>query len=323
MKQQTLAMASDKGFEQFRRPTKRDRFLRTMDQIVPWQELCAVVEPHYPKGEGGRPPIGLERMLRMLFVQHWFNLADEACEEALYDSASLRAFVGIDLGRERVPDGTTLLKFRRLLEKHKLGEALFAQVGAVLQSRGLKVGSGTIVDATIIGAPSSTKNAEGKRDPEMHQTRKGKMWHFGMKLHIGVDSHTGLTHSAVVTAANVHDKHPLPDLLHGDELRVWGDSAYASQHELIASKAPAAQDLTNQRVRKVNGVPDEKQRRANRKKSKVRARVEHVFAIIKRQWGFSKARYRGLQKNATRAFTALALANIYMSRGLLLGPVRP
>ena len=322
MKQQTLAMAADKGFEQFRRPTKRDKFLKTMDLIVPWSQLCAVVEPHYPRGEGGRPPIGLERMLRMLFVQHWFNLADEACEEALYDSASLRAFVGIDLGRERVPDGTTLLKFRRQLEKHKLGEALFAKVGAVLQSRGLKVGSGTIVDATIIGAPSSTKNAEGKRDPEMHQTRKGKMWHFGMKLHIGVDSHTGLAHSAVVTAANVHDKHPLPDLLHGEELRVWGDSAYASQQELIASKAPAALDLTNQRVRKINGVPDGKQRRKNREKSKVRARVEHVFAVIKRQWGFSKVRYRGLQKNATRAFTALALANIYMSRGLLLAQVR-
>jgi IS5 family transposase len=323
MKQQTLAMAADKDFEQYRRPTKRDRFLRTMDQIIPWQELCAVVEPYYPKGEGGRPPIGLERMLRMLFVQHWFNLADEACEEALYDSASLRSFVSIDLGRERVPDGTTLLKFRRLLEKHKLGEALFAKVGAVLQSRGLKVGSGTIVDATIIGAPSSTKNAEGKRDPEMHQTRKGKMWHFGMKLHIGVDSYTGLTHSAMVTAANVHDKHSLPDLLHGDELRVYGDSAYASQQELIASKAPAALDLTNQRVRKVNGVPDETQRRKNRHKSKVRARVEHVFAVIKRQWGFTKVRYRGLQKNATRAFTALALANIYMSRGLLLAQVRP
>lgn len=323
MKQQTLAMAADKGFEQFHRPTKRDKFLRMMDQIVPWQELCAVVEAYYPKGGGGRPPIGLERMLRMLFVQHWFNLADEACEEALYDSASLRSFVGIDLGRERVPDGTTLLKFRRLLEKHKLGEALFAKVGGVLQSRGLKVGSGTIVDATIIAAPTSTKNAEGKRDAEMHQTRKGKMWHFGMKLHIGVDSHTGLAHSAVVTAANVHDKHPLPGLLHGEELHVYGDSAYASQQELIAGKAPAAQDLTNQRVRKVNGVPDQTQRRKNREKSKVRARVEHVFAVIKRQWGFSKVRYRGLQKNATRAFTALALANIYMSRGLLLVQMRP
>jgi IS5 family transposase len=322
MKQQTLAMAADKGFEQYRRPTKRDVFLNMMDRIVPWQELCGVVEPYYPKGEGGRPTIGLERMVRMLFVQHWFNLADEACEEALYDSASLRGFVGIDLGRERVPDATTLLKFRRLLEKHKLGEALFAKVGEVLQSQGLKVGTGTIVDATIIGAPSSTKNAEKKRDPEMHQTRKGKQWFFGMKLHVGVDSHTGLVHSAVVTAANVHDKHPLPELLHGDEERVYGDSAYASQQELIASKAPAAQDFTNERVRKVNGVADERQRRRNRKKSKVRARVEHVFAIVKRLWGFSKVRYRGLQKNATRAFTALALANIYMSRGLLLAQVR-
>ncbi len=259
----------------------------------------------------------------MLFVQHWFNLADEACEEALYDSASLRRFVGIDLGRERVPDGTTLLKFRRLLEQHKLGEALFAKVGEILQARGLKVGTGTIVDATIIGAPSSTKNEDKKRDPEMHQTRKGKQWYFGMKLHIGVDSHTGLAHSAVVTAANVHDKHPLPDLLHGEELLVYGDSAYASQQELIASKAPAALDMTNQRVRKIDGQPDEAQWRKNRSKSKIRARVEHVFAVVERLWGFNKVRYRGLQKNATRAFTVLALANIYMSRGMLLAQVRP
>ncbi len=165
----------------------------------------------------------------MYFVQHWFNLADAACEDALLDSTALRRFVGIDLGRERVPDATTLLKFRRLLEKHKLGEALFAKVGAGAAGHGLKVGTGTIVDATIIGAPSSTKNADKERDPEMHQTRKGKQWYFGMKLHIGVDSKTGLAHSAVVTAANVHDKHPLPELLHGDEQRVYGDSAYASQ----------------------------------------------------------------------------------------------
>lgn len=323
MKQQTLAMAADKNFEQFRRPTRRDTFLKTMDKIVPWQELCSVVEPYYPKGEGGRPPIGLERMMRMLFVQHWFNLADEACEEALYDSASLRSFVGIDLGRERVPDGTTLLRFRRLLEQHELGQALFAKVGEVLQGQGMKVGTGTIVDATIISAPSSTKNKEKKRDPEMRQVGKGKNYFFGMKLHIGVDSHWGLAHSAVVTSANVHDKHPLPDLLHGEEFKVYGDSAYAGQQDLIESKAPLAEDCTNERVRKINGVPDEKQRRKNREKSKVRARVEHVFAIIKRQWGFNKVRYRGLQKNATRAFTALALANIYMVRGLLLGQVRP
>ncbi len=163
-------------YEQCRRPTKRDVFLATMGQIVPWTALCAVIEPHYPKAGNGRPPVGLERMLRMYFVQHWFNLADAACEDALLDSVALRRFVGIDLGRERVPDATTLLKFRRLLEKHKLGEALFAKVGEVLQAQGLKVGTGTIVDATIIGAPSSTKNAEKKRDPEMHQTRKGQQW---------------------------------------------------------------------------------------------------------------------------------------------------
>jgi transposase, IS5 family len=322
MKQQTLAVAADQGFEQFRRPTRRDVFLQTMNEIVPWVELCAVIEPHYPKGEGGRPPIGLERMVRMLFVQHWFNLADAACEEALYDSASLRRFVGIDLGRERVPDATTLLKFRRLLENNKLGEQLFAKVGQVLQGRGLKVGTGTIVDATIIGAPSSTKNADKKRDPEMHQTKKGNQWYFGMKLHIGVDSQSGLAHSAVVTAANVHDKHPLPDLLHGAEQRVYGDSAYASQKRLIAGKAPAARDFTNQRVRKAEQV-DEVKRRKNRNKSRVRARVEHVFAVVKRLWGFTKARYRGLHKNATRAFTALALANIYLSRQHLMAQVRP
>jgi IS5 family transposase len=325
MKQQTLAVAADQGagFEQYRRPTKRDVFLETMDKIVPWTQLCEVVEPYYPKGEGGRPAIGLERMLRMHFVQHWFNLADEACEEALLDSTALRRFVGIDLGCERVPDGTTLLKFRRLLERNELGAQLFSKVGKVLQGRGLKVGTGTIVDATIIGAPSSTKNADKARDPEMHQTKKGQQWHFGMKLHIGVDSQTGLTHSAVVTAANVHDKHPLPDLLHGAEQRVYGDSAYASQKELIASKAPKAKDFTNERVRNRRGEVDDAKRSKNRNKSKIRARVEHVFAVVKRLWGFGKVRYRGLAKNATRAFTALALANIYMSRTRLMAQVRP
>ena len=315
MKQQTLAVAADQNaeYEQYRRPTKRDTFLATMEQIVPWEQLCAVIEPFYPKAGNGRPPVGLERMLRMYFVQHWFNLADAACEDALLDSTALRRFVGIDLGRERVPDATTLLKFRRLLERHKLGEALFAKVGEVLQAQGLKVGTGTIVDATIIGAPSSTKNADKQRDPEMHQTRKGKQWFFGMKLHIGVDSGSGLAHSAVVTAANVHDKHPLPDLLHGKEQRLWGDCAYAGQHDLIKSKAPGAADLTNQRVRK-GSVTEGLDRMVNRAKSRVRARVEHVFAVVKRLWGFSKVRYRGLAKNATRAFVTLGLANLYLAR---------
>ncbi|MFZ5530958.1 MAG: IS5 family transposase [Pseudomonadota bacterium] len=320
MKQQTLAMAADQnsGFEQYRRPTRRDQFLATMEEIVPWAALCAVIEPHYPRAGNGRPPVGLERMLRMYFVQHWFNLADEACEEALLDSIALRRFVGIDLGRERVPDATTLLKFRRLLERHELGAALFAEVNAQLQARGLKVGTGTIVDATIIAAPSSTKNADKQRDPEMHQTRKGQQWYFGMKMHIGVDSRTGLVHSAAVTAANVHDKHLIGDLLHGDERRVYGDSAYASQKALIREHAPHAKDFTNQRVRK-RGEVDEAERARNRSKSKIRARVEHVFAVVKRLWGFSKVRYRGLDKNANRSFVVLGLANLYLARAHLAG----
>jgi transposase, IS5 family len=324
MKQQTLAVAEDQNasFEQHRKPTRRDVFLDTMHKIVPWAALCAIIEPHYPKRGNGRPPIGLERMLRIHFVQHWFNLADFACEEALYDSVSLRRFVGIDLGCEAVPDATTLLKFRHLLEQHKLAEQIFAEVGGVLQDSGMTLKTGTIVDATIINAPSSTKNSKKERDPEMHQTRKGKQWYFGMKLHIGVDSQSGLVHSAAVTSANVHDKHPLPDLLHGAEKRVYGDSAYASQKDLIQSKAPNAKDFTNQRTRK-SGEVDEVARGKNRNKSKIRSRVEHVFAVVKRLWGFSKVRYRGLSKNATRAFTALALANIYLSRRHLLAQVRP
>jgi IS5 family transposase len=216
-----------------------------------------------------------------------------------------------------------MLKFRRLLNDNKLGEALFSKVGEVLQSSGFKLKTGTIVDATIIGAPSSTKNKEGKRDPEMHQTRKGQQWYFGMKMHIGVDSQTGLVHSAVVTAANVHDKHPLPDLLHGNERRVYGDSAYSSQKDLIASKAPHAKDFTNARVRNRLGEVDEVERSKNRNKSRIRARVEHVFCVVKRLWGFNKVRYRGLAKNATRSFTALALANIFLARVPLMAQVRP
>jgi IS5 family transposase len=322
MKQQTLAMAADQGFERHRKPTRRDAFLETMNRVVPWEALCAIIEPHYPKRGNGRPPIGLERMLRIHFLQHWFNLADLACEEALYDSASLRRFAGIDLGCEAVPDATTMLKFRHLLEQHKLAERLFAEVGRVLQGSGMTLKTGTIVDATIIAAPSSTKNADKQRDPEMHQTRKGKQWYFGMKLHIGVDSQSGLAHSAVVTPANIHDKHALPHLLHGQERRVYGDSAYTSQKELIQGKAPKAKDFTNERIRRAGEI-DEAKRAKNRNKSKIRVRVEHVFAVVKRLWGFTKIRYRGLAKNASRAFTALALANIYLARHRLRAPVRP
>ncbi len=324
MKQMTLAAAADTcaGFERYRKPTRRDAFLAEMQAIVPWDRLIALIEPHYPKAGNGRRPIGLERMLRIHLLQHWFNLADVACEEALYDSAALRAFAGIDLGREPVPDATTLCKFRHLLEDNNLGQAIFAEVGRILQQRGLRLSAGTIVDATIVAAPSSTKNAAQQRDPEMMQTRKGQQWHFGMKVHVGADSKTGLVHSAVVTSANVHDKHPLPKLLHGAEKRVYGDRGYQGCGHIIKGAAPQARDFTNRRVRKPGGE-DDAERQRNRTKSRTRARVEHVFHVIKRLWGFAKVRYRGLAKNANRTFTALALANLYMAARRVPALVRP
>lgn len=217
MRQTTLALAS---FERYGKTTRRAAFLAEMERVVPWRELCALIEPVYPRPGNGRPPIGVERMLRIYFLQHWFNLSDPAVEEALYDSTSMRHFVGIDLGREPVPDETTICRFRHLLEQHNLARALFDRVNAHLAGRGLKVAGGSIVDATIIAAPSSTKNTAKARDPEMHQTRKGQQWYFGMKLHIGVDSRTKLIHSVATTPANVHDAKVLPELLHGKETRV-------------------------------------------------------------------------------------------------------
>jgi transposase, IS5 family len=324
MKQTTLAMAANQGagFERYRKPTRREAFLAQMETLVPWAELGALIEPHYPKVGNGRPPIGLQRMLRIHLLQHWFNLADEAMEEALYDSASLRAFVGIDLGREPVPDATSLLRFRHLLEKHRLGEAIFAEVGKLLQANGLKLSGGIIVDATLIAAPSSTKNTEQRRDPEMKQTRKGKQWHFGMKVHVGADARTGVVHAAVVTAANVHDKHPVPDLLHGQETRVYGDRGYQGCTDLIKEAAPNAKDFTNRRVRQPWGE-DEVARAKNRTKNRTRARVEHVFHVLKRQFGFAKVRYRGLMKNANRVFTALALVNLVLAQRRMPALVRP
>lgn len=324
MKQTTLAMAADQGagFERYRKPTRREAFLAQMEAVVPWAELGALIEPHYPKPGNGRPPIGLQRMLRIHLLQHWFNLADEAMEEALYDSAALRAFVGIDLGREPVPDATSLLRFRHLLERQELGQAIFDTVGQLLRDRGLRLSGGTIVDATLIAAPSSTKNAEQRRDPEMRSTRKGRQWHFGMKVHVGADAKTGLVHAAVVTSANVHDKHALPDLLHGDETRVYGDRGYQGCTQLIKDAAPQAKDFTNRRVRQPWGE-DQVARAKNRNKNRTRARVEHVFLVLKRQFGFAKVRYRGLAKNANRVFTALALVNLVMALRRTPGLVRP
>src|SRR5271169_1938679 len=238
MKQRTLAMMT--GFERYTKKTKRALFLEEMEQVVPWRELCALIEPHYPKAGSGRPPIGVERMLRIYFLQQWFNLSDPGVEEALYDSAALRQFVGIDLGREPAPDETTVCKFRHLLEEHRVGGKMLEAVNLHLEQKGIRITTGTIVDATIIHAPSSTKNRDQKRDPEMHQTRKGNQWYFGMKAHVGVDSKTKLIHTAVATAANVSDVAILPDLLHGEETRVWGDGAYQGQTGVIRECAPAA-----------------------------------------------------------------------------------
>lgn len=324
MKQTTLAMAADQGagFERYRKVTRREAFLAEMEAVVPWSELCALIEPHYPRPGNGRPPIGVERMLRIQLLQHWFNLADEAMEEALYDSAALRRFARIDLGAAPVPDATSLLRFRHLLERHALGAAIFAAVGGLLQARGLKLSAGSIVDATLIAAPSSTKNERRERDPEMKQTRKGNQWHFGLKLHVGSDARTGLVHSAVVSSANVHDKHALPQLLHGREKRVYGDRGYQGQRALIRAAAPQAHDFTNRRVRKA-GTIDEAERLRNRTKSRTRARVEHVFHVIKHLWGFTKVRYRGLAKNANRVFVALALANLFLAARRVPAVVRP
>jgi IS5 family transposase len=319
MKQQTLATS---GFEAYRKTTRKAEFLSRMDTLVPWAEFCAVIEPYYPKAGDGRPPVGLERMLRMYFIANWFNLSDVACEDAMYDVQAFRDFCQFDLGRERIPDATTLLNFRHLLEQHDLGAAMFSKVGELLLANGMKLSGGTIVDATIIAAPSSTKNADNARDPEMHQTKKGNQWHFGMKVHIGVDSKTGLTHSASITSANVHDSQELPNLLHGNETRLYGDSAYIGQKEVLKQIAPKAKDFTNKRASRNTTLTDA-DKETNRRKSQVRAKVEHPFRPLKSIHGFAKVRYRGLLKNANRAFAMLALINVSKWGLPLTGQVRP
>jgi IS5 family transposase len=319
-----MTLAAARGFEVHGRATRKAQFLARMETLVPWGEFCALIEPHYPKAGNGRPPVGLERMLRMYLVANWFDLGDEACEEALYDVPAFRDFCRIDLGGERVPDATTLLHFRHLLERHHIGAALFAKVGELLLAQGLKLCGGTIVDATLIAAPPSTKNQEHSRDPEMHQSKKGKQWYFGMKVHIGADSQTGLVHSASVSAGNVHDSQELPNLLHGQERRLYGDSAYRGekQRERLKQIAPQAKDFTNRRAHQSRPLT-EADKQTNRRKSAVRSKVEHPFLTLKRLWGFAKTRYRGLAKNANRAFAMLALINVSKWARPLTGGVRP
>ena len=312
-----ITFGSITGFEKHQKVTRRAQFLAEMNQVIPWPRLLALIEPHYPKVGNGRPPKGLEIMLRLYLLQQWFSLSDPAAEEALYDSLAMRSFVGVDLGRDGAPDETTILNFRHLLEKHRLGDQLCGEVNASLSERGIKVATGTIVDATIIAAPSSTKNEQKERDPEMHQTKKGNQWYFGMKGHIGVDSKSGMIHSAAVTPANTHDSRVIEHLLHGNETRVWGDSAYRGQHERIKAKAPKAQDFTNEKAQR-NAPLTDRQKEKNRTKSKVRAAVEHPFLTIKQLFKFGKVSYKGLAKNAHRFFVVCGLANLHRARHFLM-----
>ena len=311
MKQQSLA--SQAVFEKYGRKSRRELFLDEMEKVVPWSALEALVRPHYAKAGNGRRPVGLSIMLRTYFVQQWFNLSDPGVEELLYESPVIRRFVGVDLGIASAPDETTVLRFRHLLEEHDLGGLMLEAVNVHLEAKGIKIQTGTIVDATIIHAPSSTKNEAGKRDPAMHQTKKGNQWYFGLKAHIGVDAKEGHVHSLATSAANVADMHMLPALLHGQERKVWGDAGYQGQTEAIQEAAPKAQDMTCRRT-KFKDYVDELQKKKNRSKSSVRAKVEHPFRIVKRVFGFDKVRYRGIAKNHNRLCANFALANLYMHR---------
>jgi IS5 family transposase len=297
--------------------TRRERFLAEMDAVVPWPRLVALIEPHYPKGGQGRPPLGLEKMLRIYFLQQWFNLSDPQAEDAIYDSESMRRFARVELGRDVVPDETTILRFRHLLEGHGLTAAMFEAVKALLVEKQLLLKAGTIVDATIIAAPSSTKNATQTRDPEMRQGRKGKSWHFGMKLHIGTDL-KGRVHSVTATDAAQHDITQLPHLLHGEERVLYGDQAYWKKGDRDAFEARGVRYRVNRRPATHHRPLTARWRAINRARSRTRARGEHPFHVVKRLWGFTKVRYRGLAKNLARAWTMFALANLYVVRRQLV-----
>lgn len=292
--------------------TRREQFLAEMNTVIPWAELGALVAPHYPTAGQGRRPMPLELMLRVYCLQQWFDLSDPAAEDALYDSESMRRFAGVELGDDAVPDETTILRFRHLLEQHHLTEQLFALVRGLLEAKGLLMKTGTIVDATIISAPSSTKNATGTRDPEMHQTRKGKTWYFGMKAHVGTDLH-GLAHSLTTTHAAAPDVGQLPALLHGDEEVLYGDRAYWNDADRQACEAAGIRYRVNRRATPHHPLPP-RWRAINQARSRRRARGEHAFHVIKTLWRFTKVRYRGLAKNTARLFALFALANLYLVR---------
>jgi len=312
---------ADLGLNLSIKRTRRGEFLDEMDRVVPWADLIALIEPHYPKGRTGRPPMGLATMLRVHFMQQWFGLSDPAMEEALHDVPLYREFAGLEGPMRRLPDESTILRFRHLLEKHELATSILATVNSVLQQHGLMLKTGTVVDATLISAPSSTKNSTGERDPEMRQTKKGNNWYFGMKAHIGADAESGLVHTVIGTPANTNDVTQADALLHGEEIVAFGDAGYQG-----AAKRPEAR-LENWHVATrpgkrraldmsdpVAAIDDE----IERLKASVRAKVEHPFRVIKRQFGFVKVRYRGLAKNTAQLTTLFALSNLWMVRRELM-----
>ena len=308
--------------------TRRDRFLSEIETMTPWSALEAELEPFYPKGGGrGRPPIGLNRMLRMYIAQQCFGLSDEGIEDALYDSQAIRRFVGIDLSRESAPDATTLLKFRRLLETHGLTQRIFETINAHLAERGLLLRQGTIVDATLIAAPPSTKNRQKARDAEMHQTKKGNQWYFGMKAHIGADAHSGLVHTVVATAAHVGDVTQAHALLHGEESAVFGDAGYQGVERREENRNTEVEWRVAMKRGERKALPDteagEVQELFERVKASVRAKVEHPFHVVKNLFGHRKVRYRGLAKNEAQLYTLFGLGNLLLAKRRLWPPCAP
>ena len=315
MKQTTFA---SQAFERKKKQTRRERFLAEMEKVVPWTALLAVIEPHYPTtGRRGRPPMPLATMLRIYFMQQWYALSDPAMEDALYEVESMRRFAGLDLTNDAMPDETTILKFRHLLEKHALTSQMMNIINDTLEQRGLLLKGGTMVDATIIHAPPSTKNQERKRDPEMHQTKKGNQWYFGMKVHVGADVNSGLVHTVSVTPANVSDINQLPHLVREDDRAVFGDKGYVNNKlKRVARKAGLFWGVSL-KASKQHPLT-EANKRFNHKMSSIRARVEHVFRVIKRQFGYTKVRYKGIAKNAAQVFSLIGLTNLYVARRALM-----
>ncbi len=315
MKQTTFASLA---FDQKKKPTRREKFLAEMDRTVPWAALLAVIEPHYPKaGRRGRQPYPLATMLRLYCLQQWYALSDPGLEDALYEIESLRRFARLELADDALPDETTILNFRRLLERHALTAKLMNTINDVLEEQGLLLKGGTMVDATILHAPPSTKNQAKARDPEMHQTRKGKQWYFGMKIHVGADVDSGLAHTVSVTPANVADITELPNLLREDDRAVLGDAAYANNSCKRAARRAGVYWGVALKARPKSRLGSSQKQR-NRKHSAIRSRVEHLFRVIKCQFGYTKVRYKGLAKNAAQVFMLVGLANLYLKRRELL-----